>query len=363
MEMAIRIALGVVGLVLVIWVQLTAILTFVVPRAQRASLSAAIFLLIRIPFDMWVRRFPDSADGVLALYAPFALVALPIVWAFLVGVGFALQFFALGIGSWSEAFVTSGSSLLTLGFARPQGAAAMALTFCEALMGLGIVALVIGYLPTIYGAFARREVLVGSLEAPAGVPPSAVEMLVRHELIGLTHRYERIWSEWQQWFADVEESHSSQMSLPFFRSPQPGLSWVTAAGCVLDAASLLNAVVDRPATPDSRLLIRQGFLTMRRIAGNYQLPFPADPQQGDPISITREEFDAALGELEAAGVPLKADRDQAWLDWAGWRVNYDAALLGLCVITWAPPARWSSDRARLPMRPPLLGRRARTKNV
>jgi hypothetical protein len=73
-------------------------------------------------------------------------------------------------------------------------------------------------------------------------------------------------------------------------------------------------------------------------------PNPHFPQ--DPISISRSEFDAVYDRLAAKGVPLKPDRDQAWLDFAGWRVNYDPVLLALADLTMAPPAPWSSDRSQ-----------------
>jgi hypothetical protein len=47
-------------------------------------------------------------------------------------------------------------------------------------------------------------------------------------------------------------------------------------------------------------------------------------------------------------VRVIADRDQAWRDFAGWRVNYDTVLLALAALTLAPPAMWSSDRSRMP---------------
>ena len=98
------------------------------------------------------------------------------------------------------------------------------------------------------------------------------------------------------------------------------------------------------------LCIRAGYLALRRIADFFQIAYNANPQPGDPISISRDEFDAACDELARHGVPLKADRDQAWRDFAGWRVNYDTVLLALAAITMAPYAPWSSDRSLLPAR-------------
>ena len=86
----------------------------------------------------------------------------------------------------------------------------------------------------------------------------------------------------------------------------------------------------------------------------FVLPYDPQPAPSSPISVTREEFDAACERLAGAGVPLKPDRDQSWRDFAGWRVNYDTPLLLLATTITAPPALWSSDRAPKRRRPPTL---------
>ena len=91
-------------------------------------------------------------------------------------------------------------------------------------------------------------------------------------------------------------------------------------------------------------MLRTGFLALRRIADYFGIAYDPDPRPDDPITVSRREFDLLCVELEAAAVPLKPDRDQAWRDFAGWRVNYDEVLVALCALTMAPPAKWSSDR-------------------
>jgi hypothetical protein len=101
-----------------------------------------------------------------------------------------------------------------------------------------------------------------------------------------------------------------------------------------------------PRQPEAELCIRAGYLALRRISAFFRIPFNDDPAPDDPISITRHEFDDACRRLEEAGIPLREDRDQAWSDFAGWRVNYDDVLLGLALLTVAPVAEWTSDRSR-----------------
>jgi hypothetical protein len=133
---------------------------------------------------------------------------------------------------------------------------------------------------------------------------------------------------------------------------------VTAAGTVLDAAALVNSSVDVPRQPMGALCIRSGFTALRAIAVFFRIPHPTDPAPDDPISVSRDEYDQACRDLEAAGVPMRADREQAWRDFAGWRVNYDVPLVTLAGLVVAPYAPWSSDRS-IPFRVRAIAPRRR----
>jgi hypothetical protein len=172
-------------------------------------------------------------------------------------------------------------------------------------------------------------------------------MIERYYLLGQESNFGQVWDEWSRWFAQLEESHTSLAPMSFFRSQQPDRSWITSAGAVLDAASLVRSSVDMSPDPRADLMIRSGYLALRSIAKSYfGKRIVDDPRfPTNPISVTREEFNAALDHLKQAGAPIKTDRDQAWLDFAGWRVNYDEALLDLCDLVMAPEAPWSSDRS------------------
>jgi hypothetical protein len=169
-------------------------------------------------------------------------------------------------------------------------------------------------------------------------------MLQRYHRIQGMEKISEGWPMWQAWFEMVEESHTALFPLIFYRSPQPDRSWVTAAGAVLDTAALVASTLERPRDPAAELCIRAGYLCLQRIAHLIAIPYNPDPAPTDPISVTRAEYDAVCDALAGAEASLKADRDQAWRDFAGWRVTYDAALVALAVLTAAPPAPWSSDR-------------------
>jgi hypothetical protein len=354
----------VVGAAMVIMTLFSAVKTVVVPRAVITRLTRVHFVGIRKIFNLFAgpKRSFETRDQVMSLYAPVSLVTLPGLWVCVVLAGFTSIFWGTGTRSLTEAFVTSGSSLFTLGFIHPPETPRIALEFVEAGIGLGLVTLMISYLPTIYGAFSRREALVGMLEVRAGLPPSAAELLTRYTRLGFLEKIdEDLFERWETWFVEVEESHTSQPSLVFFRSPHPERSWITAAGCVLDTASIVSSTIDRPYNASCDISIRTGFLCLRRISDLFQIPYNADPAPTDPITVTRREFDLLCVELRAVDAPLKRDLDQAWLDFSGWRVNYDQVLVQLCALTMAPPAKWSSDRIDQLEIPPLRFRSRRPK--
>jgi hypothetical protein len=360
--LVVRVVALVLAVLAVAGVIASAVRTFVVPRALPVALSRAVFVVLRKVFSLSVRRTRsyEDLDRRMAFYAPASLLALPIVWLSIVLSAFAVVYWAIDQSGWWTAVETSGSSLLTLGFQHPGSRATTLLSFLEAAVGLALVALLITYLPTIYGGFSRRETFVSLMEGRAGNPPWAVTMLLRYQAIDLFERADELWERAELWFSDIEESHTSLGSLVFFRSPHASRSWVTTAGAVLDGASLALSALDLPNDPHAALCIRSGFLCLRRIADFFDIPYPADPAPTDPISITREEFDDALRRLEEAGTPIKADREQAWRDFQGWRVNYDSVLLDLAALTDAPLAPWSSDRSPPYHRPPVLRIRKRS---
>jgi hypothetical protein len=346
-EFVLRLIAFIVGAFLVARTLLSAIRTFILPRSVRDRVSAFYFVTWRTAFTWRARRTKtyEDRDAVMAMFAPLSLILIPVYWLLLVGFGYTLIFMALGIDSFYAAVVHSGSTLTTLGFDRREGYTMMLATFSESAISLILVAILISYLPTMYGAFSRREAAVTLLEVRAGTPPSAVEMLGRaHRIRGLDYLTE-VWEQWEQWFAELEESHTSLAALVFFRSPEPHHSWLTAAGTVLDCASLYASTLSVPRNPPVELCIRSGFLALRAIADFYRLRYDPDPAPTDRISVTRQEFDEAYDRLQGYGVPLKPDRDQCWREYAGWRVNYDAVLIQLAALTMAPYAPWISDRS------------------
>lgn len=339
-----------VGATIVIYVMQAAVRMVILPRASRTTISTMVIGFVEVTFK-WAanrrKRYEDQ-DSILAGIAPVALILIPAVWISLVLVAGAFMFWGTDPSmGWRGAFHLSGSSITTLGFAPATGAGQQAIAFVEAMLGLLLLTLLITYLPTIYAGFQRREQKVALMEVRAGNPPSADVMLRRFQTIGWLETMTDEWLVWEQWFVELDESHTTHAALPWFRSTDPAKSWVTAAGTAVDAASIYVSAIEGLSTQEraaASLTIRSGFLALRRLASTLDLPFDSDPEPSDPISIQRQEFDDALDHLAEAGVPITEDRDQAWVDFAGWRVNYDNALLGLAQKLRVPYAPWSSDR-------------------
>jgi hypothetical protein len=348
------------GFLLVVFILMSAIRTFVLPRSENVFLTRLIFQLIFILFQFrlhWANSYKIQ-DRVMAFYAPITLLVMPVVWITGVMMGYMLMFWGLGVQPLYNAFLLSGSSLLTLGFAPAENTMQMVLIFTEATIGLGLIALLIAYLPTMYTSFSKREAMVTMLEVRAGSPPSAVTMIERFNRIHNLEYLRDLWVAWEVWFTELEESHTTFIPLVFFRSPRSDLSWITAAGTVLDTAALVASTLDIPREPRADLCIRAGYLALRSIADSFEVAYNPNPSPDEPISITQQEFDEVYDRLAGQGIPVKPDRAQAWRDFGGWRVNYDAALLSLASLVMAPYAPWSSDRGPL-FRPRLFRKRSK----
>lgn len=338
-----------VGIATVLGVLSSAITTLVLPRAYPSRIARLMFVVTWGGLRLVTGRAPsyERRDQVYAFLGPLYLLFLVWGWLAMVWLCFSGFFWAAGASEEGPArpFVDSASSLTTLGFARPASSGSELLAALEAVVGLGLLALLISYLPAVYGSFSRREAMVNKLSMRAGLPPSGTALLTWTWHFDRFEDLRQVWSSFEDWFIEIGESHSTFPVLSFFRSPRAALSWVTAAGAMLDGAALFASVVELPRSIEAELCIRAGTLALRSVADTQGIDYDADPSPGDPITVIREELEEACAALEAAGVPLRVDRELAWRDFAGWRVNYDRVLVSLAANVMAPYAPWSSDRS------------------
>jgi hypothetical protein len=348
------------GVVLLVSIASSVVKTLLVPRATHSAFGSGAAWLVNGSFRRVTARVTDlrQRERILAATAPAWLITLFFSWLACLLLGYALVLWPLRQGSFASALEESGSSIFTLGFIRPQGPAPAVIVFLAAASGLALVAVLIAYLPVLYAAFNRRETLVTTLEALAGLPPWGPELLARQALIGDVAYLPKVYERWTEWAADISESHTNYRTLVYFRSPDPQASWLLSLLAVLDAAALHLAFNPSSAPPEARPLLRVGYLTTRKLAKAIGMAVSDDPHPDDPIVLTREEFGAAAEHMRRAGWEFEREPDAAWPHFHGWRVNYEAAAYALSAFLDLPPAVWSGTRPRhrpppqLPARPP-----------
>ena len=340
--LALRIITGLGGMVLVITTLSAAIRSFVLPRNEVVRMNVWAFLAIRKVFDGAARlaNSYERRDKIMAHYAPVALVALPVFWEALVSLGYTCLYWALGEGNWRHCFELSGSSLLTLGNARTHQLPISILSYSEATLGLLLLTLLISYLPTIYQAFSRREVTVALLELRAGTPPTAACLLAWLNHDGSVQNDDQQWAEWERWFVEIEESHTSLPVLSFFRSPQPGRSWVSSGELILDTAALLFAAVDGPQPRQAQLTFKAGCLALNRVYRFFDTKARAEPtnvqSEDEKAESGRLEFDQACQLLADKGLRIYEDRAAAWQQYRELRGRYAGAVQFLSRLLMAP---------------------------
>ncbi|MGO9179547.1 MAG: ion channel [Candidatus Limnocylindrales bacterium] len=338
-----------VGLALVGLVLWDVFETIVVPRPTPGRWRLAKHLTIQT-WRAWRAACLRVSTGLqrellLGIYAPALVVLLVLVWMVLLVLGYGLVFFALRAQlsppapDLGVAVYFAGSSILTLGFGDvlAVGGAARIVTITAAATGLGVVALGITYLFSLFGSFQRREILVVTLAARAGAPPSAVTLLETYARLGLTGELPVLFADWERWSAEVLDSHVAYPILGYFRSSHDNSSWVSALGAVLDSACFVLTTIRGVPRGQAELAKRVGAHFVEDIA-NY-LGF--GPVEGS--GVDRAAFDEAYERLADAGYELE-DAGDAWSAFERARATY-AARLGVLADYWAVSGvRWTAER-------------------
>jgi len=362
----VRVLAAVLGALVVVATGWSVIGTVVVPRRVHSVITRSVARGVNWVFERVadvVGPSYERRDRVLAFQGPVQLIVQLGAWLALFELGFGLLLWPF-VHVLRDCFEQAASSLTTLGIVPSASGRQTAVDVLAGFAGLGTVALQIGYLPTLYAAFNRRETLVTMLDSRGSVPSWGPELLARTHYglgsgVSAVSELPDLFDQWESWSADVQESHSTYTTLIRFRSPRALSNWVTAQLAVMDAAAMYLALLPSAPRPISaRLCLRGGFTCLTTIARALRIPVPedADPAQG--ISLTYEEFEAAVDRLRAVNFPIERSTEEAWLDFLGWRVNYEQAAYALAWVVDAPPALWSGPRRRgdRPMAPerPLL---------
>jgi hypothetical protein len=337
-------ALAVVaGAVLVIAMVSDAVSTLVVTQGRSALWRPTrlwYFGTWRATQAFAVRAPAKAADVALDVYPAASLLGLLVLWLAGLLFGWAIIYWGLhvsvnGSSSWGTLFYYSGTSLLTPAFGTAHGTGIRILTLLEVLTGLGTIALLISYLPALYGAYSKREARLLTLDDPAGVRITPVRVIAIHSSDGDLDLLYRFFAEWEMWTAEVLESHVSYPMLALFRSQHMGQSWITALGVVTDAAALSCASIDGVDNREPYFMYRRGRRAVSDISDRLHLKAPTD----EVSWLTQENFELAWSGLVGLNLPLR-DKEDAWRRLQDLRQPYGPRLQQLIDYLLAPHGFW-----------------------
>ena len=348
-----QILAGLAGVVIILMVLWEAFETIVLPRRVTRQFRFTR-LFYRMTWRFWrklVRGVKDRKlrETLLSVYGPASLLGLVASWAVLLVLGFGMLHWSLDTASrsnmpyrgfWTDVYF-SGTSFFTLGLGdvTPNTSVGRFLTAVEAGIGFGFLALVIGYVPTIYQSFSRRETNITLLDARAGSPPTAGELLRRHAMDGSLDSLNAWLRDWEGWSADLLESHLSYPVLCYFRSQHDNQSWLAALTAVLDTCALVLIGVDGVARRQARLTFAMARHTVVDLAQIFRTRPVAPPKDRLPP----EHFSELRRFLGSAGLKL-ADSAEAQQQLNELRAIYEpyvfvlAEEMHVTLPGWMPPA-------------------------
>jgi len=271
---------SVAGLAIVLIVLFDAFETVVLPRtvSRRFRLTRLIVRATWAPWSLVARVLGTGStrDWLIAIYGPLLLLVLLATWATGMIFGFAVLSYGLADEqSLSEALYLSGSTFFTLGLGdvTPVNSATRILAVVEAGTGFGFLAMVIGYLPIFYQAFSHREVAISLLDARAGSPPTAVELLRRNgDMVAGP-----VLAQWEQWAAELLESHLSYPIVAYFRSQHEKQSWLATLVLILDTSALLMVGLRGLASQQARFsyaMARHTLVDLAQVFSSARLSRP-----------------------------------------------------------------------------------------
>src|SRR5579863_4543291 len=300
---------AIVGLLIVITVLWDAFETIILPRrvARWFRLTRMFYLSTWIPWKGLARKIhsPRIRESFISYFGPLSLLCLFVVWAAALIFGFAFMYYSAAAHgdstqpSFSTLLYMSGTTFFTLGLGDvvPHTAGERRLAVFEGGLGFGFLALVISYLPVIYQAFSRREVNIVLLDARAGSPPTAAELLSRHGGQHGVQAIQVLFQDWERWSAELLESHISYPVVAYFRSQHSNESWLAALTAILDATALIVATSDTPCSRQAKLT----FAMCRHTIVDLSQVFHAIPNNKDPDRLPPADLARLRASLDKCG--------------------------------------------------------------
>jgi ion channel len=303
--------LGVAVFLVVAW---DAFESIILPRrvTRKFRLTRFYYLFTWRTWKLYARLIPSSRrrESFLGYFGPISLLFLIGVWA----IGLVLSFGLMQYGAGSAVnltgsnpslytdFYLSGTTFFTLGLGDviPRSGLARLLVVAEAGFGFGFLAAVIGYLPFIYGAFGKRETNIALLDARAGTPPTAGELLRRHAYPTGKEALRDLLKEWERWCAELLESHLSYPVLAYFRSQHDNQSWIGSLTAILDTCSLVSAGIEGSCAKQAELT----FAIARHAVADLCQVFNAAPRPLTTDRLPPETLEKLRSKLAQHGMAL-----------------------------------------------------------
>ena len=350
--MALNVFEVVIGALIVISVLLDLFQAIVTPRPVGGRLRISRFFLgWSWSGCRWLSyRITDvrRREALLGSFGPFSVIATLLLWVLLLMVGYGFVLDALrdevrppvpGLGT---SIYFAGTSMLTIGFGDyvATHAPARFVTLAAGGTGLGVFALVITFLFSLFGAFQRREVAVVALEAGASAPPSGVTLLETYGHAGIRDDLAHVFQRWQEWSAEVLDSHLAFPQLAYFRSSHDNDSWISSLGAIMDAATLVLTTIDDGPIGWAKLARAVGGHCIEDLVLYFRLP---DQRL---VGVEIEEFREARARLERAGWRLRPE-PESWAAFQRLRSEYAGRINALAGYWASPPAQWIGDRSPL----------------
>lgn len=348
---------GIGGGVLIVAMLVEFFVAFMLPRRVKRDprIARGIYTALWRPWRLVAARLsPAAEDTMLGFFGPLALLLQLVVWVLGLMVGYALLQWAfgsrLGIGPHSfgdDLYFSSGAFLSAAVSGAPIGGAAKALSLLEAATGVGVLFIVIGYLPSVYAAFSRREVAVSQLATRAGTPPTAVHLLRRISEGDRWNQLRDYLQEAEPWVAELMETHLSYPLLAYYRSQHVNQNWLAALTTIVDTSAAVVA-----ALPEGDPAIAEQTYGIGRHALS-DLAHVFHVQPGEANRLTDEAFDAIWNALESHE-RVAADPETMRRRLDHLREAYEPNAIGLSVALALPLPDWApGERARAP-RPPRM---------
>jgi hypothetical protein len=341
------------GIVCLFTVLIDSFQTIILPRRAtgRFRLTRIFYIATWKPWVFFTGSIHNARkrETVLSYYGPLSLILLLMVWAGSMVVGFALIFYSLG-SPFNDAanqphlrsdLYVSGTTIFTLGLGdvTPQSQLTRVIVVLEAGTGLGFLAVVMGYFPVLYGAFSRREVSISLLDARAGSPPTAAELIRRHSYQGAEQALSTLLEEWERWSAELLESHISYPQLCYFRSQHTNQSWISALTAILDTSALLIVGVRVNEARQAQLT----FAMARHAMVDLTQIFSLKPLQDVPDRLPLERYEKLHSMLCLTG--LSACDDLHCFDrLREMRALYEGYAAALSEFLCMPLPPWIADQ-------------------